>query len=221
VNLNFKAPFSTAIAIGTGLVVLLGFFFGTGTTGEPTLLGILRDYFLQGVVVLAAVALLVGISNLVSVHLQKIRQRQNEVYSFVLIFSLILTLVVGVYDMIRTYFLGEANFQRITWIFNYIQIPVETALMAVLAVSLTYAVARLLGQRLSTLSIIFAVVVLILLVGTVPLFVANLPVVGELRAWIVRVPAVGGARGILLGVALGTIATGLRILMGSDRPYGG
>jgi hypothetical protein len=25
----------------------------------------------------------------------------------------------------------------------------------------------------------------------------------------------------LLGVALGTIATGLRILMGADRPYGG
>jgi hypothetical protein len=33
--------------------------------------------------------------------------------------------------------------------------------------------------------------------------------------------ASGGARGILIGVALGTIATGLRILMGVDRPYGG
>jgi hypothetical protein len=30
-----------------------------------------------------------------------------------------------------------------------------------------------------------------------------------------------GARGILLGVALGTVATGLRILIGADRPYGG
>jgi hypothetical protein len=48
-----------------------------------------------------------------------------------------------------------------------------------------------------------------------------LPLVGNLRTWIVQVPSVGGARGILLGVALGTIATGLRILMGSDRPYGG
>ena len=33
--------------------------------------------------------------------------------------------------------------------------------------------------------------------------------------------AAGGARGILIGVALGTITTGLRILMGFDRPYGG
>jgi len=32
---------------------------------------------------------------------------------------------------------------------------------------------------------------------------------------------VAGARGILLGVSLGVIATGVRILIGSDRPYGG
>jgi hypothetical protein len=28
-------------------------------------------------------------------------------------------------------------------------------------------------------------------------------------------------RGLLLGIALGAIATGLRILMGVERPYGG
>jgi len=30
----------------------------------------------------------------------------------------------------------------------------------------------------------------------------------------------GGARGLLIGVALGTLLTGLRILFGIDRPYG-
>jgi hypothetical protein len=33
------------------------------------------------------------------------------------------------------------------------------------------------------------------------------------------VPTLAGVRGILLGVALGTIATGLRVLMGAERPY--
>jgi hypothetical protein len=32
---------------------------------------------------------------------------------------------------------------------------------------------------------------------------------------------VAGARGILLGVALGSLTTGLRILIGADRPYSG
>ena len=33
------------------------------------------------------------------------------------------------------------------------------------------------------------------------------------------VPALAGTRGIILGVALGTVVTGLRLLMGIDRPY--
>jgi hypothetical protein len=30
----------------------------------------------------------------------------------------------------------------------------------------------------------------------------------------------GGTRGLLLGIALGTVLTGLRVLFGVDRPYG-
>jgi hypothetical protein len=33
--------------------------------------------------------------------------------------------------------------------------------------------------------------------------------------------SLGALRGLLIGVALGTITTGLRILIGADRPYGG
>ena len=37
--------------------------------------------------------------------------------------------------------------------------------------------------------------------------------------WGMNVPVLAGVRGILLGTALGTIATGLRIILGADRPY--
>jgi len=33
--------------------------------------------------------------------------------------------------------------------------------------------------------------------------------------------AIAGMRGLLLGVGLGTLAAGLRVLSGVDRPYGG
>jgi hypothetical protein len=39
--------------------------------------------------------------------------------------------------------------------------------------------------------------------------------------WVTQVLALGGARGILIGVALGALTTGLRVLFGVDRPYGG
>jgi hypothetical protein len=42
-----------------------------------------------------------------------------------------------------------------------------------------------------------------------------------LYPWIAEVWALGGARGILIGVALGTLMTGLRVLFAIDRPYGG
>lgn len=207
--------------MGFGLVVLLGYFFGTTAAGEPTLLGILRDLFLKGAIVLSAVALLVGITNLLSVHMDKIRRGKDVGYSALLLISMTGTIAIGIFDMARMYIGGEANFQWLQWIFENIQLPIETSLMAILAISLTYATARLFRRRLTVFAGIFVATLILILVGTIPQFAVNLPFLNDLRAWIIQVPAVGGARGILLGVALGTVATGIRILIGSDRPYRG
>lgn len=220
-KLKFKSPISVAIAMGFGLVVLLGYFFGTNSAGESTMLGVIRDVFLKGAIVLSAVALLVGITNLLSVHMEKIKQGKGVGYSSILLIAMTGTIAIGVFDIARMYIGGEPNFQWIQWIFENIQLPIETSLMAILAISLTYAAARLFGRRMTMFSAIFVGALILILLGTIPQFAVNIPLLGELRTWIVQVPAVGGARGILLGVALGTIATGIRILMGSDRPYRG
>jgi len=220
VKLNFKSPFSVVIAMSFGLVVLAGYFFGTNAAGETTTLGVLRDFSLQGAIILAAVALLVGIANLTSVHIKKISKGENLGYSLVLLLALLITLSVGLYDIARTYLLGEPTFQNTQWFFNNIQFPIETSLMAILTVSLTFAAARLLGKRMTVFTAVFITTVLILLVGAIPQF-SSISILSWLRNWVIQAWAVGGARGILLGVALGTIATGIRILMGSDRPYGG
>jgi len=99
--------------------------------------------------------------------------------------------------------------------------PIESSLMALLSIVLAYSCIRLLRRRANPFSIIFVATVLIVLLATGPLFGYNFPGLQELRSWIAQVPAVGGARGILLGVALGTIITGLRVIMGVDRPYRG
>jgi len=44
----------------------------------------------------------------------------------------------------------------------------------------------------------------------------QLPIIKD---WVLDVPALAGMRGILLGVGLGTAATGMRVLLGIDRPY--
>jgi hypothetical protein len=221
VKFKYKIPISTAIAIGVGFVVLLGYFWGTRTNGELNLLGQIRTSFVEIAVVLIGVALLIGIVNLVSVHVIKIQKGENEFYSIVLIVSLALTLLVGVFDLLRTYLFGKTFLQGTLWIFNNIQLPIEVSLMAVMTISLTYALIRLFQRRITILTGVFAGVIFLLLLGMIPFVVNKVGFLGDLRMWVLRVLSVGGARGVLLGVALGTIATGLRVLIGSDRPYGG
>ncbi len=203
-----KTPIMIALAMAVSLVVLLGYFL------ELPLLINLRVLFLRWAVELSAVALIVGVFNLLSVHWRKITSDQDgSAYSFVLITALIVTIaVVG-------FFGPTADWSM--WIFNHIQLPIETSLMALLAVILLYAGARLLSWRVNLLATIFLGTVLFIFLGTASIPGFDLPLVSDVSGWLTRVVATAGARGILFGVALGTIATGLRVLIGADRPYGG
>jgi cytochrome bd-type quinol oxidase subunit 2 len=214
---KFKGILPTAIAIASGVLVLFGYFLRT------PFLNLIRIELLQWAVILAAFAILVGIGNLLLVHSSKVRRQQKgSFYSVLLILAMLVTLVVGFLPLpLRT--------DGLSLLFNAIQLPIEASLMALLAVTLTYAGIRLLRRRLNLLSIIFLATVMLILLGSAPLpFIGEIlkingvPLLsGILRPWIAQVLAAGGARGILIGVALGTLTTGLRILFGSDRPYGG
>jgi cytochrome bd-type quinol oxidase subunit 2 len=208
---KFKGVFPTVIAIAFGFLVLVGYIF--------PILGPLQLFILNVAVILAGFAVLVGISNLLIVHTEKIRHKQKgAVYSAILIVSLAITFVLG---LLAHYNLPVAK-SLFSDAFLSIQLPIETSLMALLAVTLTYASIRLLRRRLNLLSVIFLITAFLILVGTAAWpFLGDVPILSGLRAWVTQFPAGAGARGILLGVALGTLTTGLRILFGTDRPYGG
>jgi hypothetical protein len=199
---------NAVIAIAAGVLVLLGYFF-------PGVFGEIQSILIGWSIILAGFAVLLGIFNLAMVHWKKIGEGgTNRVYSIVLLVSLVLTiLLVGIS--------GPSGSLSI-WIFNSFQVPAEISLLAVLAVVLLYAVTRLLTRRPKWYTILFLVTVVVVLLGTVPLyFIGEISVITTARNWLTQVAAVAGARGLLIGVALGTVATGIRILIGIDRPYGG
>lgn len=203
---NLKSTLFAAIAGGAGLLVLLGYFFDLGILSD------LRRLLVNWAILLAAVAILVGVSNLFRVHWGRLRTRQKGWFnSLTLIISLMLTLlIVG-------YFGPTA--QPAMFIFNFILIPIETSLMALLVIVLIFAIVKLLRSRLSGYSLLFVSVVIVVILGTISLPWVEYSALRELRNWLAQTWAGAGSRGILLGVALGTIATGLRVLMGADRPY--
>jgi len=207
------AIISTAIAIASGILVLSGYFFGQTTDGQASLLIDIRLTLLNWAIILAGFAIFIGILNLCQMHFKKIQAKQKGAfYSLILIISLVATFLFGLIDPVQ-----------VRTIFTTVQLPVEASLMALLAVTLTYAGIRLLRHRRDLFSVIFLVAVLLILLGTAPLpFLGDIPGLSDwVRPFIAQVMAASGARGLLLGVALGTLTTGLRILFGADRPYGG
>ncbi len=178
----------------------------------PNTMSATQSFILDAVIIAAGTALLVGVVNLFTVHLGKLRGGGgNPLYSLILIASLLLTFTV---TLLPGFVDTESDLPQ--WILENIQVPVETSLMAVMAVTLTYASTRMLARRTDLYTIVFILFVLSTMLASAPFF-GFLEFSGETT----RILASAGARGILIGVALGSITTGLRVLIGSDRPYGG
>lgn len=204
-----KRPLATAFAIAFGLIVLLGYFV------PLPLFQYLRQEILLWAIILAAFGVLAGVANLLTVHLEKIRNRQKGyLYSLLLVLSFFIAAFLGL--------LFGPQSPGIRRAVEMIIVPVETSLMAILTVTLVYACIRLFRRRLDVMTVVFLATAWLVLLGAAPLPFAEVGLLNYLlRPWIVHVPAVAGARGLLIGVALGTLLTGLRILLGTDRPYGG
>lgn len=198
----------TGIAIAFGLLAFLGYIFPVGMLLQ------LRLLLAQWAIILTAVALLVGAINLVGTHWKKIRQKEKgNIYSALLIIALVVSATFGIILDPQSYFMRS--------LLEAVIIPVEASLMALLAVTLVYASIRLLGYRANLMTITFLIVAVFALLAAAPLPIGRLPFLSEVQAWLTKTFAMGGARGILLGVALGSLTAGLRVLFGMDRPYGG
>lgn len=199
--------FAVVLAIASGLIVLLGYFYPV----EPLLQ--LRVMLTNWAMIIAGMTVLIGIYNLVAVHMEKIRTRQKDaMYGALLVLSLILTFGVGLA-------FGPENVLMRTAV-DAIIVPVEASLMAILAVTLIYASIRLLRRRVDAMSVVFLIVAVIFLLAMMPTPLGPIPgdqIILQFTGMFSR----GGARGLLIGVALGTLLTGLRVVFGIDRPYGG
>ena len=199
----------TAIAIAAGIVVLLSVFTSNVSFGA---LGV---YFIDTAVIIAAFALILGVINVVRVHGRKIREAQpGRPYSFVLIAAMLVVLTLGLLTIPGRP--SGPSQPAIQWIFENIQVPIQASLSGLLVFFIIAASYRLLRAR-NLESAAMLIVVVIVLLGQVTL--GLIPVLPKLKDWILDVPAMAGVRGILLGVALGALLTGVRLLLGAERPY--
>ena len=188
----------------------------SGDVFPGTAIAAIRTPMLDWAVTLSGIAGLVAIANLIfGVHWKRLRDPEKDhLFSGLVILSFLLTLTAGI-------FLGPSS-ESFKKVVTAIQTPIESSLMAVLAITLAYSSLRLLQRQHNWMGVFFFVSVIVFLLinsGIFSLF-ANIPALQDLIAGINKIP-VAGARGILIGVALGSLLTGIRIWIGSDRPYNG
>ncbi len=173
--------------------------------------------------IVAAFALVLGIQSLLRTHVEKIRRRRRDwPYSTVAIASFVMMVVIGIG-------FGSDRGSGFDWVFTHVQVPLDATMFSLLAFFIASAAFRTFRAR-STEATLLLVAAVVVMLGRVPgsLIVVfghsgagewlhtNMPDVSE---WIMNFPSVAGKRGIIFGVALGSIATALRIMLGIERSH--
>jgi len=206
IELGMKRSIPMAIAIAIGSLMLLDFFF------DERHINALGSFFVESAVIVVAFALLLGLVNVLIVHFRRIvRREEGWMYSIGLVAIAVVVLLAG---------MPGSDSRVVRWIFDNVQFPLQAATFSLLAFFVATAAYR--GFRLRSLeSLAFILAAIVVLLGQVPIGRYLSELVPAAKDWLLAVPSTAGARGIIIGVALGTIATGARVLMGLDRPYGG
>lgn len=198
-----------AIALFFGWLTLLGLVFN--------LPPVVTNLTLGWAGLLVAFALVLGVLNLFVVHLNR-TFRKGNLYSLVLILSMAAVFTIAVLDR-----MGITE-DGMTYYFDWVQAPLEAALASLLAFFLLFAGFQLMKRQRTVWSILFLVTAVLVLTADVLLVTSWAPPL--LSEWFFRIQdviqnviVIAGVRGLLIGVALGSILLSVRMLIGLERPY--
>jgi hypothetical protein len=218
-----KIPLLITFVIG--VVLILGYFVTRGPL--HTLYESFSDYF----AIITVFAFILGGGSLMKVHLRRVANRSTDwSYSLVTIAGFLITLIVGLFKMGNPDGWSGAVLAPASWlqfIFNGIYNPLAATMFSLLAFFVASASYRAFRARTREATILLIAASIILLgrtpvggwlTGWLPesLGFLDLP---SLANWIMAWPNTAGQRAIMIGIALGVIATSLRIIFGIERTY--
>lgn len=180
----------------------------------------LRNDFLR---IISTFAIVLGLGSLMKVHYDKIRRhRANFQYSYVLIISFALTSIIGLFggvegELFLPTRIGSFQFDLQTLYTNII-VPLGSTMFALLAFFMASASYRAFRARSLESSLLLGAA-FIIMIGVLPLGDKISPHLPSFAQWIMNIPNVASKRGISFGIALGAVATSLKIILGIERSW--
>lgn len=198
-----------------GLPIALSFIFGMlllalrflkgATASEASVF--LIDYWQ----IIFTFGLLVGVAAFVLTTIKKISRREDIFYDSVLLLGAAVMPVLALWGGIKP---GSP----FLWMFEHIQVPLQSTIFALLAFFVTSAAFRGFRAR-NAPSVVLLVTGLIVIIGRVPLGDFLFPDVSELVFWIREFPSSAAKSALLVGIGLGSATTSLRVIFGVERTY--
>jgi hypothetical protein len=199
------------ITIFVSVLIILKFFIRTGITT-----GMANEVEQWGLIVFAA-AIILGVANISRVNLRVvIKKGRDWQYKIVLVISMFVVIVVGLFDLATIGNVSEGS--GFHYIYEYVFTPLSATVFALLAFYIASAAFRAFRARNLRAAILLLSGALVM-IGRVPLGNAINPLFPKMSSWLMTVPNVAGQRGMIIGAAMGMIATGLRVISGIERPY--
>src|SRR5262245_12128770 len=196
--------------MAAGIFVLIGFFV------PHPLVRTGYDKIQQWVIIVVAFTYVLGMANLLRLNVEQIQRRSKDwPYKIALVIGCVGTMAVGFSEGSR--YLDDGT--KFTWVYNTFYSAMSSTMFSLLAFFIASAAFR--AFRVRTLeALLLAIAAFILMLGRVPVGGLIHPVLPQAADWLMEIPQNAAKRGILMGAALGVMATGFRIILGIERTYG-
>jgi hypothetical protein len=179
------------------------------------------DFLQTSALILVAFGYVLGGANALRVNFDAIYKRSpGWQYKVVLVVGLIATVVIGAVEGRGFLEPGKAS----KWIYDNIYSPMTATMFALLAFFIASAAFRAFRIRTVEAGLLAAAALLVML-GRVPIgdlltdWIPGDVRLSHVQDWIMEFPQNAAKRAILIGAALGVMATGLRVILGIERSY--
>jgi hypothetical protein len=203
-----------AITLIVGLFMVIGLFVPQRhfTAG--------RTELESWAIIILAFAAVLGVANIARLSYLRITRREHDwFYHIPLLIGFAVMVVLGIGGSVgRAPLFGIAEGTLFNDLYLHVYVPMQGTMFALLAFFIASAAFRAFRVRSFEAGLLAIAAVLVML-GRVPIGAAIWDQLPNISDWIMGIPNNAAKRAILIGAALGAIATGLKVILGLERNY--
>lgn len=202
-----KLTLPVVIVFVTGMIIIGERFVTVPTIGQWA------GSLMRWAIIITAFAMGLGAINLVRIQAQYVAKRKEGwVNSVVLIGALLFMATLGIVEgtgarVYRFFFDNLVGSMGLTMF----------AIVAFYIVSASFK--AFVARRVEAAVLLISAVIVML--AAIPLTAVYFPAGNQAAQWIINVPNMAGQRGIIIGAAIGAVATSFRVLLGLERGHFG